>query len=857
MKIHLIAASLILAAGMIVTAAEQFQVVFLPNQNEPAVPKLHRGDTVAETFAKRLSQCLRRSVKIVPFEQANAETVFVITSEATAGGEYAKILEGLPKDSFIIRYPVEFKGKKNVCLLMSRDPWGYCYPAGWFLRTQIGFDIVGVGEDGLVIPDQSKWKMPAKIDIKESPSFNTRRWTMSQRVEKAIQVMAMGESGRNISWHFLGRIIVPEKHAKTHPEYFPLVKGKRFVPRRALMDWTPCLGNPDVQRLCAEHLLRKPCNKDGGDAASLAVNDGGGNMCECELCKALDEPGGVTPDNYSNRFFRFYAKVLELARQKDPNVKATILLYHASTSKVPSHVKIHPGIIGMGTNPVNFDNFAAHGLKQMGLWDHQLDYRYPLIAHYPKRMAANLRHLYKIGMREYFGEIYMIQASNEPKQYVLGRLLWNIDTDVDAVMTEYCNKAFGPQAGPFVKAYYNLWEKIDDRMRTRTETKPAADPAKNGKEKGFVPSGSRQRPWAPVYHINAFRGLDQGDTDKLADLLKKAAASKMTDVERRRLKIVSNYFEYVRCMADRYLISDRLRNDKSLTIKQIRELSLRAEEIGKKFQQIWDELVSKDLNCLYRYLKQPRDGRKPRMDRIFYNFGDVISSYLYESVDVALQNLEERECKGMKRAEKVKFWEKQKKLCPDMTQISLRLNEVSGKPAPNMLRNGNFKKFKPGNPDVRGAHPQLEDWLFYEQIGSIQSDEFKSRWKIIPAKSASNHLGIGEGKYPEIRQYVYLPAGVYRFTARCRTTKTPIYFKIYQSPEFNPAALKDLALLRKQPLRTPELINFTCKPAPGELTVKQVIKIPADSWYMLMIYMHDQPKNAWCRLWGLKLEKLP
>ena len=193
-----------------------------------------------------------------------------------------------------------------------------------------------------------------------------------------------------------------------------------------------------------------------------------------------------------------------------------------------------------------------------------------------------------------------------------------------------------------------------------------------------------------------------------------------------------------------------------------------------------------------------------------------------------------------------------------MTQISLRLNEISGKPAPNMIKNGGFKKFKsPGNPDVPGAHPELEDWYFYEQVGSVRTDEFKSRWGVVQSKTANNHLRIGEGKYPEIRQYVHLSAGVYRFSAHCLAFRNPINFSLYQVPNFDPAALKDVELLRKQRFRTPELISFSCKPAPGQLTVKQVITIPADSWYALLISMNNQPKDAWNRLWGVKLEKLP
>ena len=46
----------------------------------------------------------------------------------------------------------------------------------------------------------------------------------------------------------------------------------------------------------------------------------------------------------------------------------------------------------------------------------------------------------------------MIHAANGPKQYILGRLLWDIDYDVDKAMTEYCTKAFGKEAAPFVKS---------------------------------------------------------------------------------------------------------------------------------------------------------------------------------------------------------------------------------------------------------------------------------------------------------------------------------------------------------------------------------------------------------------------
>ena len=120
--------SLLLCLSLVLAGAEKFQVSFLKDSSEPRLRKEVTLEATAELFAKRLSQTLKQEIKVVPFEKADARTIFLITREAVAGGEYSKVLSGKPKDSFIIRYPVTFKGKKNVCLLMIRDAWGYCYP---------------------------------------------------------------------------------------------------------------------------------------------------------------------------------------------------------------------------------------------------------------------------------------------------------------------------------------------------------------------------------------------------------------------------------------------------------------------------------------------------------------------------------------------------------------------------------------------------------------------------------------------------------------------------------------------------------------------------------------------------------
>ena len=85
----------------------------------------------------------------------------------------------------------------------------------------------------------------------------------------------------------------------------------------------------------------------------------------------------------------------------------------------------------------------------------------------------------------------------------------------------------------------------------------------------------------------------------------------------------------------------------------------------------------------------------------------------------------------------------------------------------------------------------------------------------------------------------------------------PMNFAFYQIPEFDPDSLNDVARLRKQRFRTPEIFGFTCHAAPGVLPIRQTFTIPADGWYALLIAIPNQPPRAWSRLWGVKLEKLP
>ncbi|MBO5793109.1 MAG: DUF4838 domain-containing protein [Lentisphaeria bacterium] len=831
-KVYIQLCSALLLLSTTLAGAEKFQVSFLKDSSEPRLRKEVTLEATAALFAKRLSQTLKQEIKVVPFEKADAQTIFLITREAVAGGEYSKVLSGKPKDSFIIRYPVTFKGKKNVCLLMSRDAWGYCYPGNFFLRKYLGVDIVLPGELGLVIPDNSKWQMPGKINVQESPDFNTRAWTMNSYIDKELSRMYLGESRRNISWHTFGVVINPKKYGKKHPEYFPLVRGKRHNnPRKQLCDWAPCVSNPDVQKLFVEHILKNH-GKGGSDAVQLSVNDGAGNHCECKNCTAWDDPAERAKGFYSSRYFTFYEKILDAALKINPEVKGIILLYSDATSMAPVRAKIHPALIGMSTREHTIREFAAKGMKQLGYWEHQLDQWYPLPRHYPQVMAKHLRELHKIGVREYFGEVYTIAAANAPKQYILGRLLWDLKSDPAKVLEEYCIKAYGPEAAPHVKRYYDTWETVYNRE--------------------YKIHGGK-KPGVQSYGVEKFIGLRPGDVEIMEKALEQAEKSSMTPLQKKRFMVVKNYFSYIRCLAENYLDCLTLQKKSPLSLEEINTIFKRCQARDARFAELWKNLVSKDDIGLYRYIIGKN--RRKRVNPIYGLYRNAVNACVLDSVETALRNHQKSITPPMKRKERQAYWSNAYKKYPSLLPIAILIGESSGKALPNYIQNGDFKKGIPGDPKVKGAHPKLENWYFYEQIGDVLSDAYKNHWKLVKAKYSSNHLGFGDGKYPEVRQYMFLPAGVYRFSFR-RLGVNAMNFMLYEVPELNKEAFSDIMKLRSYRVKSPAVFSYNHLPAPGNHHVKQSVVIERSAWYVMMIATPLRVPGSWDRLWDVRLEKL-
>jgi len=353
----------------------------------------------------------------------------------------------------------------------------------WFLPTEL-FEIVPRRER-LTLPECDITEKPALSPrsyshIRSAPSpcypgnrdpqFGSERWGLRNRIS------ADGRGQPRYFSHNLYRIINPRIYGKTHPEYFPLRDGVRFVPESLrYQNWQPCTTNPDVIRIAIEHgrkFFRE--NPEHWKWFSLGINDGNG-WCECKNCTALDVPGRTFRRRKfiaSDRYYHFVSIVARKLLQEFPDRKIGVIAY-ASVEPRPLKIdKLPPNVcvyITHDSSQYHDPEYLKQDLEFDQIWKALSNnnlYRYDyygltwfLPRYFPHLIAEDMRRMKKMGVRGIFAEECPAWQTVGPMLYVAARLMWNPEEDVDELLDEFFDMCFGAAAQP-MKKYWTRLEKI-------------------------------------------------------------------------------------------------------------------------------------------------------------------------------------------------------------------------------------------------------------------------------------------------------------------------------------------------------------------------------------------------------------
>jgi hypothetical protein len=362
---------------------------------------------------------------------------------------------------------------------MGNKPRGTLNGVYTFLEEKLG--VRWFTPELEVVPKSERLKLPA-LNETLVPALENREvfWTEVMRDGDFAARHRMNGTNYKLTEKHGGRFavyfpfvhsfdnLIPQDLYKEHPEYFPLIKGKRvsgYVQR--------CLSNPEVLKLGKARVREWIKEHPEANIISVSQNDVG-KWCQCEQCKALDDEEGSPAAS----LLRFVNAIAEDIEHGFPNVRIDTLAYQY-TRKPPKTIRPRSNVI---IRLCSIECCFAHPLATcdsqenrrfrddiiawqpvapvLYIWDYTTDF-----GHYQQPfpnfdvLQPNVQFFVHHGVKSLFEQGNYSSGGGgemEPlRAYVLAKLLWNPNTDPQKHANEFINAFYG-QAAPKVRAYLDL-----------------------------------------------------------------------------------------------------------------------------------------------------------------------------------------------------------------------------------------------------------------------------------------------------------------------------------------------------------------------------------------------------------------
>ena len=265
------------------------------------------------------------------------------------------------------------------------------------------------------------------------------------------------------------------KYKDAHPEYFALVDGQRDTAALCCITGggNLCLSNAGVLQQMAADIGAYFDSHPDQQFYPVAPNDGMTRVCGCEACAPQVEPGKGPTGQFSNYIWGFVNRLAAEVTRTHPGRCLGTIAYEGYLDPPDAIARLHPGVAVMvcqtrGSFPDPERGRVARDLirrwhaktDQLYLWEY---YRYNLPpfpwcpAAYPHAIAADLRSLKGVSRGEFI-EAESWQPGGESRihypamqhlnLYVTGKCLWDADLDVEALLSDYVTRFYGPAAAP-------------------------------------------------------------------------------------------------------------------------------------------------------------------------------------------------------------------------------------------------------------------------------------------------------------------------------------------------------------------------------------------------------------------------
>ncbi len=319
---------------------------------------------------------------------------------------------------------------------------------------------------------------------------NHPRFAVKSRVNGSQNIIPERLGGHHFyAWyvHTIWRMVPPSIYAESHPEYYAIsADGTRNTYRATCQ---LCLTNPDVLEIATESVRKALQENPTAKIISISQNDTPRGNCHCEACQKIEKEEGSA----AGLMLRFVNAIAERLEPEFPHIIFDTLAYNY-TRPVPKITKprhnvcvrlcsieacfshpfescndtnrhiTHPD----GTKSSFISDLAQWGkyCNRMYIWDYVTCF-----AHYPaphpnwRCLQPNMKAFVKNNVKGILEQANGCKGGgvdlNELRAYIITKLLWNAETDVEMHIKEFTDYYYGA-AGQYIREYINcLCDKVE------------------------------------------------------------------------------------------------------------------------------------------------------------------------------------------------------------------------------------------------------------------------------------------------------------------------------------------------------------------------------------------------------------
>ncbi|MDD4139071.1 MAG: DUF4838 domain-containing protein [Eubacteriales bacterium] len=459
-------------------------MIAVANNAEMTIVLSQQAGLQEENAAKELLYYLER-ITGACFSIEKAASAQAVPTPAIALGEAALWLgldepRGLGEDGFVIRTLCDSLALFGGCRGILYAAYELLERLGCRFFTPLCEKVPTC--ENLELPDMDCRQVPVLEyryhnykDFTDYPRFSVKR-----RINGPVPIGEDWGGHLAYAWFvhtFERNILNPADVFDEHPEYFSMVNGKRLRERTQL-----CLTNPDVLRITIEKVKKALADNPTCRLISVSQNDWANN-CTCDSCRKIDEEEGSS----AGSLIWFVNQVAEAIEKDFPDAIIDTLAYQYSR---PAPRKIRPRhnvcvrlcsieacfmhsfeTCDDATRAVRRpDGTASRFITDLKDWAKVCDRLYiwdytTCFAHYPMpfpnwnvlqpNMQAFVRNNVKGVFEQACGAAGGSTDLNELRAYLIAKLLWDPDCDLEAHMQDFLNTFYGA-AGPEIRRYIRL-----------------------------------------------------------------------------------------------------------------------------------------------------------------------------------------------------------------------------------------------------------------------------------------------------------------------------------------------------------------------------------------------------------------